>query len=73
MTDRYTYRVIWSDEDEEYVGLCDEFPSLSWLSPTSEEAFSGIRKLVYDSVDDMRSANETPPGPISVATAVEGS
>src|SRR6266702_1587496 len=30
-TDRYTYRVSWSPEDEEHVALCAEFPSLSWL------------------------------------------
>ena len=24
--DRYTYRVTWSDEDEEYLGLCVDFP-----------------------------------------------
>lgn len=30
--DHYTYRVTWSENDEEYVGLCAEFPSLSWLS-----------------------------------------
>ena len=28
---RYTYRVTWSAEDNKYVGLCAEFPSLSWL------------------------------------------
>jgi predicted RNase H-like HicB family nuclease len=27
--DRFTYRVTWSEEDGEYVGLCAEFPSLS--------------------------------------------
>jgi hypothetical protein len=27
--DRYTYRVTWSDDDNEYVGLCAEFSSLS--------------------------------------------
>ena len=27
----YTYRVLWSEEDAEFVGLCAEFPSLSWL------------------------------------------
>ncbi len=67
MTDRYTYSVTWSDEDGEYVGLCAEFPSLSWLSPTSEGAFRGIRKLVSDSVSDMQSDNETPPSPVSIA------
>ena len=30
--DKYTYRVMWSDEDEEFVGLCAELPSLSWLA-----------------------------------------
>ena len=24
---QYTYRVTWSAEDNEYVGLCAEFPS----------------------------------------------
>ena len=32
--DRYTYRITWSEEDMEYVGLCAEFPSLSWLAAT---------------------------------------
>ena len=32
MYDYYTYRITWSDEDGEYLGLCAEFPSLSWLA-----------------------------------------
>ena len=40
----YTYRVTWSSEDNEHVGLCAEFPSLSWLAPSPEKALSGIRK-----------------------------
>ena len=36
--DRYTYRVTWSEEDNEYVGLCAEFPSLSWLAANPEAA-----------------------------------
>ena len=65
MTDRYTYRVTWSAEDNEYVGLCVEFPSLSWLSPVPEEAFAGIRQLVSHSLADMRDLNETPPQPLA--------
>jgi len=41
--DRYTYRVTWSEDDNEYVGLCAEFPSLSWLAKTPEAALKGIR------------------------------
>jgi hypothetical protein len=34
--DKYTYRVTWSEYDAEYVGLCIEFPSLSWLAQIPE-------------------------------------
>ena len=46
--EHYTYRVTWSAEDGEFVGLCAEFPLLSWLASSQEEAFSGIRKLVAE-------------------------
>ncbi len=66
--DHYAYRVIWSAEDEEFVGLCAEFPSLSWLEETPEEAFSGIRKLVAEALDDMIRTGETLPEPIADRT-----
>ena len=70
MTDHYTYQVTWSSEDDEYVGLCVEFPSLSWLAATPDEAFSGIRESVIDCVADMHSTGETPPEPIADRAAV---
>ncbi|WP_395307976.1 hypothetical protein V4U86_21690 [Mycobacterium sp. AMU20-3851] len=42
----YTYRVEWSPEDDEFVGLVAEFPFLSWLAPTEGEALRGIVELV---------------------------
>ncbi|RPJ81807.1 MAG: toxin-antitoxin system HicB family antitoxin [Deltaproteobacteria bacterium] len=63
--DRYTYRVTWSEDDQEYIGLVAEFPSLSWLAKTQESALKGIRKVVYDIVDDMVANNETVPEPIA--------
>lgn len=67
-TQHYIYRVMWSAEDEEYVGLCTEFPSLSWLEPTPEAAFSGIRSLVDECVADMLESGETPPEPLCERT-----
>jgi len=64
-TDRYTYRVTWSEEDQEHVGLCAEFPSLSWLEDTPEKALSGIRQMVRESVLDMEANGEQVPEPIS--------
>ena len=63
--DRYTYRVTWSEDDNEYVGLCAEFPSLSWLARTPEAALRGIRKVVEDVVKDMQANGETIPEPIA--------
>ena len=60
-TDHDTYRVTWSVEDGEHVGLCAEFPSLSWLAATPEEALSGVRKMVADVVADMESTGEPVP------------
>ena len=65
MTDHYTYRVTWSPDDGEYAGLCAEFPSLSWLAPTADEAFSGIRALVGGVLADMQANGEPPPEPLA--------
>lgn len=64
--DQFTYRVTWSEEDGEHVGLCAEFPSLSWLASTPEEALDGIRKIVKQSVRDMESSGEPVPVPLAV-------
>ena len=70
MMDRYTYRVMWSEEDEEYVGLCAEFSLLSHLDDTPEKAFSGIRDLVAFCVDDLRKQGAPVPEPLPLgATA----
>ena len=55
--DKYTYRVTWSEDDAEYVGLCAEFPSLSWLDADEDSAFKGIRALVRDAVTDMKAGS----------------
>ena len=62
---RYAYRATWSQEDDEHVGLCAEFPSLSWLAPTPEKALAGIRRVVSDVVTDMKSAGEPVPEALS--------
>ncbi len=63
--DKYTYRVMWSEEDEEFVGLCAEFPSLSWLAASPEDALKGIRNVVRKCIKDMAVSGEEIPGAIS--------
>jgi predicted HicB family RNase H-like nuclease len=59
--DHYTYRVTWSEEDREHVGLCAEFPGLSWLDASPEAALRGIRRVVSKVVKDMQSTGEAIP------------
>lgn len=61
---QYAYRVIWSEEDHEFVGLCAEFPSLSWLDNDQETALRGIVALVKDTVADMEARGEKIPAPL---------
>jgi predicted HicB family RNase H-like nuclease len=63
--DRYAYRISWSEDDQEYVGLCAEFPSLSWLAKNQDEALRGIRNAVNETVIEMRNNGEVPPAPLS--------
>jgi hypothetical protein len=65
VADRYVYRVIWSEEDGEYVGLCAEMPSLSWLDRSQAGALAGIVKVVRGAVEDMAKHKEDVPAPIS--------
>ena len=63
--DHYTYRVTWSPEDGEYLGLCAELPSLSWLAATPEGALSGIRQVAAEAVSDMQKNGEHVPEPLA--------
>ena len=64
-SDRYTYRITWSEEDKEYVGLCVEFPSLSWLDESPESTLKGIREVVLDVIKDIKKNRASPPQPLS--------
>jgi predicted HicB family RNase H-like nuclease len=63
--DKYSYRLTWSEDDQEHVGLCAEFPGLSWLAATPEAALKGIRKMVASVIADMQTNKEAIPEPLA--------
>lgn len=65
---RYTYRVTWSVEDDEFVATCAEFPSLSWLAGSQAAALQGLVNLVADMVGDLADNGEPVPDPLSART-----
>ncbi len=62
--DKYAYRVIWSDKDAKYLGLCAEFPSLSWLAGTPEAALKGIRRVVAEGTNILEADGDLIPEPL---------
>jgi hypothetical protein len=47
------FRIFFSVEDGEWVGVCDEYPSLSWLAVDPEVAAVGIIAAVRRAQKDM--------------------
>ena len=64
----YTYRVIWSEEDKQFVGLCVEFPSLSWLTDGWLAALEGIQDTVGSCIWDIDNEGGPVPEPVSMDT-----
>jgi predicted HicB family RNase H-like nuclease len=63
--EHYSYRIFWSDEDQEFVGLCAEFPSLSYLDENRNNAIEGITNLVKEVIADLEANGEKIPPPIA--------
>lgn len=62
---QYTYTIRWSAEDDEFIGSCAEFPSLSYLDEDWMGAIEGIAILVRDVIADMETNGESIPAPFN--------
>jgi predicted RNase H-like HicB family nuclease len=63
---KYEYSVWWSSEEQEYVGTCLEFPSLSWLDSSPAKALDGVVRVIDSALKDMVQTGEPIPEPLSV-------
>ncbi|MCL2557398.1 MAG: type II toxin-antitoxin system HicB family antitoxin [Treponema sp.] len=61
-TEKYTYRVEWSEEDSAHVSRCLEFPSLAAHGNTVGDALANIMLAVEESVKWL--AEEGAPVPV---------
>lgn len=61
---RYTYKVSWSEDEQQYVATVAEFPSLSWPAPDSRSAYIGILDAVGKLVDEMEAEGKDLPTPL---------
>lgn len=63
--EHYTYRVTWSADEGEFIGLCAELPTLSHYDDTRDKALAGIVDLVRAAVEMMKEQGQEPPEPIA--------
>jgi len=63
--EQFSYRVFWSAEDGEYVGVCAELPGLSWLAKTPEATLRGVRGAARDAVEILQQDGDRVPEPIA--------
>jgi predicted HicB family RNase H-like nuclease len=66
LADRYTYRIIWSTEDEEHVATCAEWPYLSCLDKNRQAALEGVFELVVSEIEQRQQTGEEIPEPLSL-------
>ncbi len=62
---RYTYRVEWSPDYDEYIARCIELPSLSRRAPTVHEAIAVIAAAADEFVADLQACGEAVPTPLT--------
>ena len=63
VADHYTYRVLWSAKDQEFIATVVEFPSLSWIADTRTKALNGLTSVVEQVLTDMLEQGEEIPAP----------
>ncbi len=61
--DAYRFWTEWSEEDQEWVGLCDAFPLMSWLEPERAAAEVGIRSVVAEAIKMLKVEGKPLPPP----------
>ena len=61
----YLYSVVWSPEDNAFIGRVLEFPSLAAHGDTQEDALKEIRAVVEYALEDLEECGERIPEPFS--------
>jgi hypothetical protein len=64
--DKYTYRLLWDEVKERYLGVCSEFPDLRYEATCTNDALAGIQRRVADELADLARARKPAPEPLAI-------
>lgn len=62
-SERYSFRVEWSEEDDAFVATCPEFPSLSAFGETRAQALEEAETALKLFIEEYEESGETLPDP----------
>lgn len=63
--DKYTYRLLWDEDKERYLGVCSEFPGLVYEATSTVDALEGIQRRVADELADLLRDQKPVPKPLA--------
>jgi len=63
LSEKFTYRVEWSQEDQVHIARCLEFPSLKAHGNSAKKALEEIESVVSSSIQWMQEEGEKIPEP----------
>ncbi len=64
--EKYTYRVLWSEECQRYIGVCTEFPDLNYEAKTHTLALNGVIARVREELETLRKSGSSIPEPMAL-------
>ena len=69
MNNKYGLKIFWSEEDEGYIAVCQEFPGLSAFGETREEALREVQIALDLMIETYQKNDIALPEPQSVLLA----
>lgn len=61
VSEHYSYRVVWSPDEQAFRGTVDEMPALCWLAGEHIAALAGIRNRAREAVAEAMTGGRPPP------------
>ena len=69
MQNKFAIHIFWSDEDEGFIAICEEFPGLSAFGETREEALTEAQTALSLMIDHYEETGQKLPKPHSLLIA----
>ncbi len=64
--EKYTYRLLWDEDRQRYLGVCTEFPDLKYEAASTNDALAGIQNRVAEEIESFTKQRKEVPEPLAI-------